>query len=139
MSEVGGAIRIDGLDAYVRNLRKLNNDVPKALRVAFNEAADIVITAAKPGVPRRSGKAVGSIKARSTRTSVRVVEGGNRAPYMPWLDFGGKTGRLKRTKRPFIKGGRYLYPALAEKTDEITAALQDALIQAARDAGIEVD
>src|SRR5690349_2882657 len=71
---------------------------------------------------------------------VQIEEGGTVAPYAPWLDFGGTVGRGRRSTvrievsrgasgrvstrrqnlgsrgsgsvvRPFIKDGRYLYPA----------------------------
>jgi hypothetical protein len=60
-------------------------------------------------VPRRTGRAGGTIKAASTRTEARVSEGGARAPYMPWLDFGGRVGRKNSVKRPFLKEGRYIW------------------------------
>lgn len=132
-------VQIDGLNQFVRNLRKLDADLPKALRVAFNDATNLVIDYAKPRVPRRTGRAQASIKARSTRTAARVAIGGNRAPYMPWLDFGGRTGPNRSVVRPFYKDGRYLYKALAVKRPQLQEALEKALLDAARSAGVEVD
>jgi hypothetical protein len=79
------------------------------------------------------------LQAKSTRTSARVSVGGKKAPYYPWLDFGGKTGRKKSVIRPFYKEGRYLYPTLRKINPEIQAALAGALEQVARDAGLDVD
>src|SRR6266516_6672861 len=97
------AIRIDGLAEFTRNLRKLDAEVPKALRVALNGCAEIVLGYARPRVPSRSGRAASTLRARSTRTAVRVSAGGRRAPYYPWLDFGGRVGRHKKTRRAFIR------------------------------------
>lgn len=133
------AIKIDGLTQFVRNLKKINSDLPKALRVGFNDAAQIIVDYAKPKVPVKSGKAAKSIKARSTSTAVRVSEGGNSAPHMPWLDFGGKVGRHKSVVRPFYREGRFLYAGLNAKSDEIHTAINDALLDTVRAAGIEVD
>ena len=133
------AIKIDGLNEFVRNLKKLDADLPKTLRVGFNQAAQIIVDYAKPKVPRKSGKAAGSIRAQSTRTAVRVSEGGKRAPYMPWLDFGGKVGRKRSIGRPFLKEGRFLYAGLHAERDRIYAAVETALLDAARSAGVEVD
>lgn len=133
------AIKIDGLAQFVRNLKKLDADLPKALRVGFNDAATIIVDYAKPRVPHRSGKAARSIKARSTSSSVRVSEGGNSAPYMPWVDFGGRVGRRKSIRRPFFKEGRFLYAGLNANYDKITDAVTAALLDAARSAGVEVD
>jgi hypothetical protein len=134
-------IKIDGLAQFTRDLKKLDSDLPKAVRVANNQAADLVVTTARPLVPRRTGKAAGSIRAQSTRTAVRVTEGGPRAPYMPWLDFGGKVGRQHAVKRPFIKEGRYLYPAYRRKRDsgEFQEVMTAALLDVAARAGVEVD
>ena len=133
------AIKIDGLAQFVRNLKKLDADLPKALRVGFNDAAQIIVDYAKPKVPHRSGKAAGSIRKASTQTAVRVKEGGKRAEYMPWLDFGGKVGRKKSVRRPFLKEGRFLYAGLHAEREQIMAAVEKALLDAAASAGVDVE
>ena len=132
-------ITIDGLSQFIRNLKKLDADLPKTLRKGFNDAATIIVDYAKPRVPHRTGKAARSIRAQSTRSSVRVTEGGPRAPYMPWLDFGGKVGRAKSVSRPFLKEGRFLYAGLKDERDKIYASVEATLIAAAVAAGVEVD
>lgn len=132
-------IKIDGLAAFSRNLRKLDSELPKGLRVALNDAANVVVDYAKPKVPRRTGRAQASIKARSTRTAVRVVGGGNRVPYYPWLDFGGRVGRRRSVKRPFLKEGRYIYAGYFAKTAEFEDVLLRGLLGVAKSAGIEVE
>jgi len=133
------AIAITGLNQFVRNLKSLDREVPKALRVAFNAAADVVVQDARAGVPSRSGKARGSVQARSTQTASRVVGGGNRAPYYPWLDFGGKVGRKRSVNRPFIKYGRYIYNSWFDNQPRYVKLLEAALLDAAMSAGVEVD
>lgn len=133
------AIKIDGLAQFSRNLKKLDSELPKVLRIALNQAADIVVTEAKSRVPRRSGRAQASIKARSTRTAVRVSAGGRKAPYYPWLDFGGRVGRKKAVKRAFLPEGRYLYAAYFDKRPKFEEVLTSALLDVARTAGVEVD
>lgn len=133
------AIRIDGLAQFSRNLRKLDNDLPKALRVGLNEAADIIVGEAKQRVPKRSGRAAGSIRAQSTRTTVRVSAGGRRAKYYPWLDFGGRVGRGRSVRRAFLKEGRYIYRAYFDNRDKFGAALQRSLLDVAAKAGVAVD
>lgn len=131
-------ISVEGLAEFNRGLRQLNKEAPKGLRLALNEAADLLITKTRPLIPRRSGKAAGSLKAKSTRTSARVSVGGRRAPYYPWLDFGGKTGRNKSVAREFYKEGRYLYVTLRKERPAIQDKLQQALVGVARDAGLDV-
>lgn len=132
-------VRIDGLAEFNRNLRKLDSDLPKALRLAMNDAVGIVVDYARPRVPRRTGRAQATIKAKSTRTEARVSAGSKRVPYFPWLDFGGKTGRNRSVDRPFFKEGRYLYKGLVVKRAEFTDRLERALVGVAESAGVEVD
>jgi len=132
-------IKITGLAEFNRNLRKLDSDLPKILRLAHNEAAQLIVDYAQPRVPRKSGRAAGTIKARSTRTETRIQGGSKRASYYPWLDYGGRVGRKRSIKRPFIKEGRYLYPALSANYDKFADLLTEKLIDVAREAGVEVD
>lgn len=134
-------IKIKGLAEFSRNLRKLDNELPKALRVAANEAGELVLGYAKPKVPtgaQRGGHAASSIRTKSTRTSARVTAGGARYPYYAWLDFGGRVGRKRATRRPFKRTGRYLFVGYVQNQDRIRAALVDSLIDVAAQAGIEV-
>lgn len=131
-------IKIQGLAEFTRNLRKIDNDLPKAVRLAGNEAVEIVLTWARPRVPHRSGAAVRSLKARSTRTAARAQAGGDRARYFPWLDFGGATGPRRSVKRPFIRQGRYLWRGLAENHDKVRASMASSLVRIVEQAGIEV-
>lgn len=132
-------IKIDGLAQFVRNLRKLDGELPKAVRVAMNAGAEVVVQYVQPRVPRRSGRAARSIRPQSTRTAVRVSAGGRRASYYPWLDFGGRVGPRKTTRRPFIPEGRYLYPAYEATRGELYSAMARALVDVVRGAGIELD
>jgi hypothetical protein len=136
---VEAKIGVTGLAEFNRGLRQLDSDAPKALRIALNEAADLLIARTRPLIPRRTGAAAGSLKAKSTRTSARVAVGGRRAPYYPWLDFGGRTGPKRSVERPFYTEGRYLYPTLKRVRPEIEAKLGQALVAVARDAGLDVD
>lgn len=132
-------IKIDGLAEFRRNVKKLDADLPKMIRVVFNQATTLVIDWAKPRIPHRSGRAAASLKARSGQTEARVSLGGRRAPYTPWLDFGGRVGRGRSVSRPFLREGRYLYVGLRARRDEVTAAMNRGLVDVARAAGIEVD
>jgi hypothetical protein len=131
------AIRIEGLNEFVRALKKLDSDLPKVLRVAFNDAGQTIITEARSKVPARSGRARASVRAQSTPKAFRITGGSKRVPYYPWLDFGGITPIGGR--RPFIKDGRYIYASYFKHRDETAVLLEKALTDAARAAGVEVD
>lgn len=132
-------ISVEGLAPLNRALRLVDKDAPKGLRIALNSAASLLAENVKPKIPSKSGAARRSLVARSTRTSARIALGGKKAPYLPWLDFGGEGRRPGRpAARPFIKGGRYVYPTLAAIRPKIEAQLQDAIMDVVRGAGLEV-
>lgn len=130
-------IRIDGLNQFVKNLKSLDNELPKVLRAAFNSAGGLIVNEARRGVPSRSGAARASVRGTSTQKAFRISGGSKRAPYYPWLDFGGKIPR--GGKRPFIKDGRYIYASYFKHRDATAGLLEAALIDAARAAGVETD
>jgi hypothetical protein len=127
-------IKVEGLREFNRGLRALNADAPKGLRLAGNEAARIVVAAAKPRVPIGPGKgghAAASLKAASTRTAARVSAGGKKYPYYPWLDFGGRVGPNKSVRRPFLKQGRYIWAAFDDHRAEVERTLREELAKVA--------
>jgi hypothetical protein len=79
------------------------------------------------------------VKAKSTRTAVRVAGGGARVPYYSWLDFGGRVGRGRSVQRPFLRQGRYIYRAYFANRDRFGEMLEDVLVDVARQAGMEVE
>lgn len=131
-------IKIVGLKEFNRSLRKLDKDLPKSLRLALNEAGEIVVQWVKPKVPVDSGAAADSVKTRSTRTSARVTGGTTKVPYFAWLDYGGRVGRNRSVKREFKAEGRYIYPGYYANVEKIEAKLREALLDVARNAGLEV-
>ena len=133
------AIRIAGLNEFRSSLKRIDSDLPKAMRIAFNGATELIVSDARPRVARRSGKAAASIKVRSTQTAARIVAGGTKVPYYPWLDFGGKVGRKNSVKRPFLKHGRYIYNAYFSNKARYVELLEDALVDTVRAAGLDVD
>lgn len=132
------AIRVTGLKEFRSKVKEADAALPKQIRIVLNAAAGIVLDYAKPRIPSRSGRARGSVVARSTQKAVRVSVGGGRAPYYPWLDFGGRVGPGGSVRRPFIKEGRYLYPALRVKRQDVIEAMSTGLVDLVRSAGMEV-
>ena len=131
-------IKVDGLVEFQRNLRALSTDLPKALRLAHNDAAELVVDWARPRVPSDSGKARRSVRATSSQREAKVTGGGALVPYYPWLGVGGRVGRGKSVRRPFNKGGRYIYPGYVRNKAEVEERLLAALLQVCQQAGVEV-
>lgn len=125
-------------------LRRLNSGTPRAVRVASNNVADMIVRKAKPRVPLGPGKnghARDTIRKIASGKEVRVVEGGSRFPYMPWLDFGGSVNKhtSKPTRRRFIREGRYIWHVLAQNQGDINDYMADALRGVVRESGLDVD
>ena len=132
------AIQVTGLKEFRRGLKTIDRELPKALRVALNDVVQLVVDDARPRVPKRSGRARGSVKARSTQSRARIVGGSARAPYYGWLDFGGRVGRRRSVSRPVLADGRYIYNAYFRHRDEMVPLFEDALVKLCRRAGLEV-
>ena len=133
---VAEPIRIEGLAQFLRAVKAADADLPKAVRLAGNSAAEIVVRVAKPRVPVRSGRAAGTVRARSTQSEARISAGGARAPYYPWLDFGGRVGRNNSVSRPFLKRGRYVWAAYADNVPQVQEAMTEGLVEVAQRAGL---
>jgi hypothetical protein len=132
-------IRIDNLRELQAALRTASEGSQKKLRVVFNAAAETVAGGAARRVPRDSGKARNSIKPKSEQRVARIVAGGNKAPYYPWLDFGGRIDRGGHPmSRKFVEGGRYLYPSWTSNRKNVLEGLAEAIVDLATEAGLEV-
>lgn len=120
-------IRITGLRDLQAAMKALDGESQKLLRTTLNEVAETVAAGARRRVPVRTGRARASVKASSSQREARVKGGGAKAAYYPWLEFGGKVGRKHSVRRPFVNGGRYIYPTYAANQDGITAGLDAAV------------
>lgn len=132
-------IKIKGLIEFQRALKAVEDGAQKQLRVVFNAVAETVAGGARRRVPTKTGKAKASVKVASSQREAIVKAGGARVPYYPWLDFGGRVGINKSVSRPFVTGGRYLYPSYDASRASIGPALERGLVELVRDAGLEVD
>jgi HK97 gp10 family phage protein len=136
---MAGTVTIDGLKEFNKALRTVDKSAPKMTKQALNECSDFLISKTKPLIPVRKGNARASLKKRSSQSQVKIVVGGARARYYPWLDFGGRVGRKKKTVRRFIQSGRYLYPTLAKNQKQFVRIAQEGLAKVAKDAGLDVE
>ena len=141
-------IRFTGLSELRKAMRDAEAGSQKHLQVHFKAVATTVASAVAGEVPvGPSGKAAASVRARATATSAGIIAGGPSAPYFPWLEFGGSTGRghvvgkgdSGAIKRPFIKAGRTIYPTIADMSDLIVEAANDGIGDALQEAGWEPD
>jgi hypothetical protein len=130
-------IRVTGVAELARAFRKVDSDLPKKLKARFLDIAESVASVARDKMPSRTGAAQASLKARSSPRGGAIAFGGTAAPYEPWLDFGGRVGRGRSIERERVPGGRYLYPALAEKRNDTIDAVNLAIKEVAEGAGFD--
>ena len=141
-------IRAVGIAELRKALKQVSADLPGDLKNGFARLANKVAEAIRPKVPG-TGRAASSIKGRGTAKGGAIVFGGSKAPHFPWLDFGGSVGRghvpgrawsgaIKREWRGIPKGeGRYVYPTIREKREDIIKEADDVLASIAARAGFE--
>jgi hypothetical protein len=130
--------KIEGLRELQAALRAVDGEAQKQLRVALNTAADLVARGAARRVPRRTGRAAASLRPQSSQREARIVGGSKKASYYGWLEFGGRIGRDRSQRRPFVKGGRYLWPAYAAQRPQVAQVLDQAIVKAVQAAGMDV-
>lgn len=132
-------VEVEGLQELKRALKQVDAQLPKEMRLEFKAISTVVAARVASKVPSITGRAASSVKPRASQDSAGVAEGGKRAPYMGWLDFGGGAAKGRGVtpsrggqfgygfRRPFIKEGRYLYPTVAEMEPEILDAAEQAV------------
>lgn len=130
-------IEVKGIKELQKSLRDIDKTLPKELAAGLAEAAQIVLSAAQPKVPYLTGAAQGSMKVRKSQRSASIAVGGTKAPYFPWLDFGGRVGPTKETRRPFLHEGRFIYPTLREKRGEVNAKIDEVMKRLAAQNGFD--
>lgn len=134
-------VQIVGLREFRRRLRALDRANPRMVRLALNEATQLVVDRATPTIPKRTGRARRSVRVGSTQSTARVRAGGARAPYFGWLDFGGRVGKNRSVERQFRASGRYLYISYyrVRDTGRFADVLDDALRRVAASAGLDLE
>jgi hypothetical protein len=131
-------VRIKGLPELRRAFLQVEGGEKGALKSAFLPIAGRIAGSVSGKVPKLTGLAAASVKARATDRGASIAVGGQAVPYYPWLDFGGSVGRGDRIKRPYLPEGRYLYPTIRAARPEIEDAAGDAILGLAKRAGFEV-
>lgn len=125
------AVEVRGIRELRSAMRRFDTEMPGRLKEGMRGIAEDVVSRTASRVPRRSGAAAGSLRPRATQTGAAIAFGGNAAPYFPWLDFGGTTGKGHRPgvawsgsiEREWLGNprgsGRYVYPTIEEMGPEI--------------------
>ena len=114
--QTAGAVRIEGLSAVQRDLRKLESDLDlvKGEFLATNrKVADVVINGAKRFVPVQTGALASAMRNASTKKSAKIRVGDKSdVVYAGPIHFGWPARRIK--PQPFV------YDATDERRAEVS-------------------
>lgn len=138
-------VRVTGVSELRRALRDAGDvENLRRFRDGLKAAANVVAQDAKARVPTRTGRARESIRATAGGNKAYVQAGKATVRYYGWLDFGSRVPKKGNPRRlgPWKgsgKGpakGRYIYPAIAAKQEEIKDAIEAAVDDVIRSAGL---
>lgn len=142
---LNAGIEIEGLGAFRRDLKKIDDNLTKELRddlllLGKELAADA--RALVPTGPDKGGHAADSIRAGVSGNNAYVAGGKKAFAYYGWLDFGDRTpvkGR-PRSVGPWKKSGagpkqgRFIYPTIKRNQRKVEERAQAAFDKAAEKA-----
>lgn len=104
-------IQVRGLDGFRHECEvtgdKLVDDVRDLMRELATETANDARDRARRG--KKTGASMNSIRAMGP-----VVRAGDDVPWYGFADFGGRVGHERSIHRTYIKGGRWLFPAVRD-------------------------
>ncbi len=119
-----GTVAVVGLNAFVRDLKKLADPntgaLLKALTAAGKQAAQPVADVTRGRLPQtdrtdaRVGELAATVRVTGTRTGAKVRMGSSSVRYAGWADFGGNRRVPHPSSRDYDSRGRYLFPAAVE-------------------------
>lgn len=134
-------VNVEGFRRLNRALKQVDPALQKELATDLKAIAEQLAVKVRAKMPRRSGRAAGTVRGGATMRTAYVQQGKASVPYVGWLDFGGTLrpsgGRRNTIRRTVVKGGRYLYPTVAENRDDTLRAAEQAFDKAARRADLK--
>lgn len=123
------------LSDWQRAMGRFSAGVADRVARLLEFAAETVADDAERLVPRGpSGAARASLKAIGASVSI----GGPRAPYGPWLEFGGRVGVNESVSRRVVPGGRSIWPSWEKNRTDILTAMERGLGDLAKESGLDV-
>ena len=120
-------VEVLGLKELRRDLICLDQDYfPPKFVEAGQKVADPVASRIRSALPQISGDLAGSVRVAKVRTGATIRVGSASVPYAGPTEFGGYPGA-----RPFVRGGRYIFPTAqgqaAKAAEEYGRAVQEAI------------
>ncbi|MBO0880549.1 MAG: hypothetical protein J2P17_09430 [Mycobacterium sp.] len=119
MARQPAEIEFIGLRTIRRDLKKLNADeFPQAMINAGLAVSEPLAGRVRTALPFESGDLQRTVRTARIRTGAALRVGTKRVPYAPWIEFGGTRRRPHISSRPFIRDGRYIFPAARQAGPE---------------------
>src|SRR5262245_27700912 len=94
-------VEVIGWDRLTAAFRQVPAAVERAGAEAATDAAAMVVATGRARMPKRSGRLVSSVTARTVPEGSEVLFGAG-VPYADWIEYGGTRWR------PYVAQGRYL-------------------------------
>lgn len=142
---MAGEVKVEGLKELRKALKDVDPELQKQLRVELKKVAEIVATDARSKAAGFSRRAADTIRATSSGDKVLIRGGESKLAWYGWADFGSRTpvSGNPRSVGPWAGSGagpargRFIYAALDDKFDEVVQAVDDAVNEATRKAGLQ--
>lgn len=131
----GVKVEIDGLRELMRDLKRLDPAVSKALRVRLRNAVKQITADAQRRAPRKSGKLARQIKPSVTNKGAALV---SRAAHGRIHEFGGRHPVHGHRDRWVFQPARpHIFPAVRAGREEVKQESLAALDDAMREVGFK--
>jgi hypothetical protein len=124
---VAGGVRVEGLNALVRDLQKLGLDV-EDLKEAFGDISSEAASLASSFAPKRSGALAGTVRGNRAKNKAIVSAGRARVKYAGAINYGWP----KRN----IKASSFMQKADERMKPKALQILDDALEQKIKERGL---
>lgn len=128
-----GAPKTTGIREFQASIQQMDAGLDGMIKETLAEAAELVAADARRKIPTLTGAARNSLKV----VGAMVTAGGSKAPYYPWLDYGGRAGR-RGARRPWRAGGRYIWKSYGDLFPAIQRVSEKALDALTRRCGLDV-
>jgi hypothetical protein len=124
-------IEVFGYRELAKDLVDAGDYAVDRLKAANKAAADIVAGAARPAIPVRSGRLIGTLRTSGTKTGGFVRMGTRAIPYAGPIHFGwpSRPNRAKGWRGGPIKPNPFLYDAMDRRIDEVLSAYTEFIIR----------
>jgi HK97 gp10 family phage protein len=139
-------VTVTGLKEVQSSLKEIGDvDSQKEVRAALKQGVEIIAVNARGRVPSRTGRAAASIKSSTSGAKGYITGGKGSVPYYGWLDFGTRNPRHGNTRKegPWRgsgtgpQKGRFIYPAIEAKQDELVSHLEQAVGKVIKRVGLD--